>query len=309
MANRRKAMYGDDGGGGGGVDQGHERSLPGAANRIEGTPDYKEQRRRERHRAMVAPLQGPQPIPGWTPPVPQGSATRRAPVESARAGGLDLRQIFTGSTLRGIIGLPTKMADVVLAKIKTPQGGGEVYAIAKDNRDVYIGFQDIISNLFGIGRLFAPGNALWRLPVQGDSAMVLKPSEADGTGVPYVMHGDGGSKQNVPAWLGPQDSGTSVPENWHIDAGGTIQIRSDMNQDGTQASTGATIYLKPGGTLAISAGAGVNVTIDTSSGGSVVLNGGSLAVARQTDPISSATAGPYPVTPQVIQSGAPFVKA
>jgi hypothetical protein len=39
------------------------------------------------------------------------------------------------------------------------------------------------------------------------------------------------------------------------------------------------------------------------------LNGGTLGVARQTDPISSATAGPFAVSPQIIQSGSTTVKA
>lgn len=39
------------------------------------------------------------------------------------------------------------------------------------------------------------------------------------------------------------------------------------------------------------------------------LAGGTLGVARETDPISSATAGPFSVSPQIIQSGSTIVKA
>lgn len=281
--------------------------------------------KRMRGRAAPPPFDPtPRPIPGYAGETTVGGgeghggggggggntagAVRRTPAPPARSGGLDLRQIFTGPVLRSIVGLPTKMADVVLGKIKHPDGAS-VTAVAKDRSDVYVAFQDIVSSLFGIGRLYSPGNALWRLPQSGDSCMVLKPSEADGTGVPYVMFGDGGSKQAVPAWLDDQNSGTFVLENWNIDAGGTVRIRSQANQDGSQAAVGATVYLKPDGTLAVSAGQGVNVTIDTSAGGSVVLNGGVLKVARITDQVQG-NAGPYPIVNGLISGpGAPFVKA
>lgn len=302
-------MFGDDGGAGGGGDGAGtstgDRSLPGAASRLEGQPGYKEARRREQHRKMVAPLET------HSVPVETGGGGRTGQVirnpQSAKSGGIDLRQIFTGATLKKIIGLPSVMSEVLMAKVKSI--AGVTSTVANDKSDVYVPYIDTISGIPGIGRLFAAANALWRLPQDGDSVMVLKPSEADGPGVPYVLHGDGGSKQAVPAWLDSQNSGTFVIENWNTDAGGTIRIRSQANQDGSQAAVGCTIYMKPDGTLAIEAGQGSNVTVDSSSGGSVVLNGGVLKVARVTDQVQG-TAGPYPIANGLISGpGAPFVKA
>jgi hypothetical protein len=192
------------------------------------------------------------------------------------------------------------MADVILAKISHPDNGN-VTAIAKDQSDVYVTFVDVLSGIPGIGRLFSPGNALWRLPRKNDSAMVLKPSEGDGPGIPYVMYGDGGPNSNpVPKFLGQQDSGTFVPENWHVEAGGSIVIKSTSGAGGSGAdsATTATIKMNADGSIEITPGAGV----------AIKMAGGNLAVARITDPVTGQ-AGPYPLVSGQISGGTARVSA
>lgn len=257
---------------------------------------------------------------------------------SNKAGGIDLRQIFTGATMKRIIGLPSVMADILFGRVKNDSGS--VTTIAPDRSDVYVAYVDVLSGIPGIGRLFAPGNIFWRLPKSGDSTMVLKPSEVDGPGVPYVMHGDGGKKNAVPIWLGAGDSGVFDPENLHLEAGGVVIIKGGSNADTTSgaddantsvirlnsndgsilisggqtvdskvtidANSGASIELNAGGGKITVDGVG-NITIQAGPGVNVSFNGGLLRVARLTDTVNG-TAGPYPVQ-GIIASGAPNVLA
>lgn len=195
--------------------------------------------------------------------------------------GLDLRQSLTGGTLKKIMGLPGLLSDILLAKIKAPPGG-QLTAIANDKSDVYVGYQDVLTGQFGIGRLFAPHSIFWRLPTSGSSAMVIKPSEADGTGIPYVLHGDGGNPRAtpVPDWLDSNNCGIQAPEMFHIESTNQGVIIKGVTSNGSLTTQ---VYLKSDGSIAISAGQGKNITVDANGGGNIVLNGGNLKVARQTD--------------------------
>lgn len=219
--------------------------------------------------------------PGGNTATPTSASAAR----SASGGGLDFRQIFTGATLKKIIGLPGIIADVILAKITAPEGG-QLYGIAQDKSDVYVGFQDIITKHFGIGRLFAPHSIFWRLPTNGSSAMVLKPSEADGTGIPYVLHGDGGNPRAtpVPDWLDQNNCGIQAPEAFHIESTNQGVIIKGVTSNGSAMTE---IYLKPNGDIDISGGIGSNINISANGGGNIVLNGGSLNVARKTDKVAA----------------------
>lgn len=242
---------------------------------------------------------------GWTGTVHHGPAPSRS--------GLDLRQVLTGSTLRKIMGIPSVMADIILAQIKAPSGG-TLTAVANDRSDVYVGFQDIISNIFGTGRLFAPANVLWRLPKSGESAMVLKPTEGDGTGIPYVLYGDGGKASQVPAFLGSNDCGIAADENVHIESGNKVTIKGGsgaLTVSGADGAKVCTISVDGNsGIIRIEGGIGAEVQIDATGGGNVVVNGGTLNVARITDQVAG-TAGPYPIVNGVISGpvGAQFFKA
>ncbi len=236
--------------------------------------------------------------------------TKQGPAQSAKAGGVDLRQMFTGATLKRIIGLPSLMSDIIFGTVKNPSGGN-VSSIAKDRSDVYVAFVDVISGIPGIGRLFAPGSAFWRLPRTGDSITVLKHSDADGPGVPYVLHGDGGSADAVPKWLSSGDSGTFVNENWHVEAAGDIIIKSASGAgsvSGNDSDLTTKIQLGQDGSIIITGGVGTNVEINSIGGGNIVLNAGALGVARLTDTVNG-TAGPYPVQGVIAGPGALNVKA
>jgi hypothetical protein len=234
------------------------------------------------------------------------SSPKSAKATTAPAtGGIDFRQIFTGATLKKIIGLPNLLADVILAKISAPSGS-TVTAIAPDKSDVYVTYKDIISGNFGIGRLFAPHSIFWRLPTNGSSAMVIKPSQADGTGIPYVLHGDGGNPRAtpVPDWLDSNNCGIQAPEAVHIESTSQGVIIKSVTSNG---SLTAEVYVKSDGSIDISGGQGANINIVANGGGNVVINGGVLAVARQTDTVTG-TAGPYPIVNGMIASGAPNIK-
>lgn len=217
--------------------------------------------------------------------------------------GQDIRQLFTGATLKRIIGLPHVMADTILATIHNPEKGA-VAAISKNFADVYVHFVDTMSNIAGIGRLHAPANILWRMPLAGDSAMVLKPSEADGPGVPYVIYGDGGQHNSVPPWLGSSDCGLSAQtETLHLESqNNNVVIQSNVS------GASAEIELDAQGNVQIIPMNGQNVTITVLGSGKVTIGPNPQAVARIGDFVTG-TAGPYPLANGTIISGSPWLAA
>lgn len=252
----------------------------------------------------------------------------RNPV-SSKAGGLDFRQVFTGATLKKIMGLPSVMSDVIFGKVKNDSGS--VTVIAPDRSDVYIAFIDVLSGIPGIGRLFSPGSIFWRLPKSGDSITVLKHSDADGPGMPYILHGDGGAKNAVPSWLGANDAGVYANENLHFESGNNVVIKaasgagsasgqddsftSNITLHGSNGSITIDGGISPDASFTINVNGGASFKINAGGGsisvdglGNIVLNNGVLNVARLTDQVQG-TAGPFPVSATITGPGALNVKA
>ena len=186
----------------------------------------------------------------------------------------ELRQIMNGPALRALMGL-RDLGEAVLGFFNDPDGG-DVADVDTDAGDIWCAVQGATSDPPTgkiVARLYIPMNAFFRLPKKGESCLVVRGQEADGPGKPYAFYGGGGtaddkSKVAPPGWLDASHSGLSVPEHLVIESTGD-EVKITANTGGSSA----TIVLKKDGT----------VTIDAAGGKDIVLNGGTLQVARKTD--------------------------
>lgn len=212
-----------------------------------------------------------------------------------------IRQLFTAATLKGIMNLPRIAADIVMA-IVGKVGSSTVFSVKPNKGDVYVDYVETLTNAPGMARLVVPGNMLFRAPKEGDNIVVLKPSDADGPGVPYAIVGDGGSPNFVPFWFGNNDSGLYCAEALHLESTKkAVQIQA--NSSGSNANA----LFSDNGSITVNSGSSQNINLNPGSS-AVVVAGGALQVGRLTDPVTGQ-AGPYPLVNGQIAGGTPHLLA
>lgn len=174
----------------------------------------------------------------------------------------DLRDILTGGALRVMMGLGDA-GESAVGVVEHPEGATPA-EVDSGRLDVWIWAKDLLRGTFVRGRLFLPMTVLFRLPAAGESCMILRPRDCGENGEPYILVGDGGASNAVPSWL--------AGAVWGLSHAGELRVES----------TDAAVKM-------------------TANGGSsdIVLNNGTLEMARDTDPVNagalSGTAGPWPV--------------
>lgn len=170
-----------------------------------------------------------------------------------------LRAALTGAAVRAIAGM-RDVGEAFLAKVGAVDGGDHLDT--DGDADVWVHYEDALSGMPGVARLFVPGNILFAVPDEDDTAMVVRGRDAHGPGAPYLLHGDAGDATRVPGWL-RQKVG--------------LFTKKVLRLESSQA----------------------DVEVQAGSGHNVVLNGGTLRLARVTDRVRvgvlTGTAGPYPV--------------
>ena len=118
--------------------------------------------------------------------------------DASAAAVAALREFFTGPVIRAIAGI-RDAGEVILAKVVNLDGGDHLDT--EGDADMCVHYQDALSGMPGIARLYVPGNLLFGAPIDGDSAMVLRPRDQHGPGVNYILHGDLGTADRVPSWI------------------------------------------------------------------------------------------------------------
>ena len=118
--------------------------------------------------------------------------------DASAAAVAALREFLTGPVLRSIAAI-RDAGEVILAKVTNLDGGDHLDT--EGDADVCVHYQDSLSGLQGIARLYVPGNILFGMPNEGDSAMVLRPRSQHGPGINYLLHGDLGDAARVPSWI------------------------------------------------------------------------------------------------------------
>ena len=137
--------------------------------------------------------------------------------------------------------------------------------VESDGKDIIARLTSLATEYAAVGRLFIPSSILWRKPRAGETAMVVRPQHGSAPGLSYVLYGTAGADDAVPPWWGDDDCGIYASETVHV-----------------HSATG-------------------DVVLDSAvdAGKKIILNGGSLKVARVTDPVRIGTltgqAGPYTV--------------
>lgn len=190
-----------------------------------------------------------------------------------------MRDAFSATWWRQLLGI-RDTGEATIATAGDADGGAPT-DIDDDKTSVWVKIQDTLSGFPFVGRLFAPGNMVWRLPRKDDPCIRQRPSDAGGPGTGAVLHGFGGPKDSVPDWLDETRSGLSVPEVLRIEStGDAVEIKS--NRKGTVAL----ITLAKDGSVQVTATSGKNVTVDVSGGGKVLLAGGGVAVVRNNDVVN-----------------------
>jgi hypothetical protein len=138
------------------------------------------------------------------------------------------------------------LGENLLAKVGNADG--DDHLDTEGGADVWIHYMDTLGGLPGIARLYIPGNILFAMPRADESAMVVRPGGASGPGIAYLLHGDGGVADRIPDWIRTK-VGLFVKDK-------ILRIESK------------------------------DEAVEVNAGGDVVLQNGSLKVARDTDPIA-----------------------
>jgi hypothetical protein len=178
---------------------------------------------------------------------------------SAAAAGL-LREALSGAVIGALSGVKD-VGEMALVKILNLAGGDHLET--SGDADVFVHYEDALSGHAGIARLFIPGNVLFALPDENDTAMIGTGVGMNGPGGPYIFHGDAGDASRVPSWLRTK-IGLFTKK--------ILRLESKENKVEITANNGTS---------------------------DVVLNEGTLRVAREMDTLDVCTitgqAGPYPV--------------
>ncbi len=119
-------------------------------------------------------------------------------VRSPAAATNALREALTGATLRAVIGV-RDAGEAFLARVGNIDGGP--VTDTDGSNDVWVHATDELTGQAYLARLFLPGNVLFALPQDGDTCVVIKPRDANGPGMSYLLHGDGGDTQRFPSWI------------------------------------------------------------------------------------------------------------
>lgn len=164
--------------------------------------------------------------------------------DASRAATAALREFFTAAVIRSIAGI-RDAGEVILAKVTNLDGGDHLDT--DGDADVCVHYQDSLSGLQGIARLYVPGNVLFAMPIDGDSAMVIRPRDQHGPGINYLLHGDLGDSSRVPSWI------RTKVGLWFKDR--IVRIESAQND------------------------------VEVQAGGNIVLQGGTLNAARHSDQV------------------------
>jgi hypothetical protein len=170
---------------------------------------------------------------------------RRAPAGAA-AG---LREIFSGPMIRALTGI-RDVGEAILARVRNADGGP--HTNTDGDADVWVHTVDELTGMPVLGRLHIPGGILFALPEAEDTCLVVRPRDAHGPGMAYVVHGDGGDASRFPAWIASK-----------VGLFTKKVLRLESSSDAVEIQAGA--------------------------GKDIALNGGSMKAARVTDPVRIGT--------------------
>jgi len=150
----------------------------------------------------------------------------------------ELEQVFTGAVIRSIAGI-VDVGEAILSHFADPDGG-PVWEIADDKSDIWVHTQcstDETPTGRKTSRLFTPGNMLFNLPADGESALVVRGRDSDGPGQPYALYGDCGAANQVPSWLDDSNAGISVAKKVHVES-----TNDEVDLTGTVVNINGTDY-------------------------------------------------------------------
>lgn len=137
-----------------------------------------------------------------------------------------LRTMLTGPVLRSIIGWRDNGENRIV-RVEREDGTDPVMTQEGEDteRDAWIHVVDILSDRPSIAMQHIPGNILFSKPRVGDTALLVRPGDADGPGVPYLILGDGGDPARWPSWYHTK-SGIFSPDPLRLEStGGDIELQ------------------------------------------------------------------------------------
>lgn len=196
----------------------------------------------------------------------------------------DLREMLNGEEIRKLTEIEHE-GTVQTGTVEHPDGDTPVEVDA-DKREVRVWVKDAVTGYPVLATLFAPCNALWRKPPEGDTVSSLTGANTGGPGAATVLHGDGGNDDDVPTAL--EDGAFTNPTVLSPPTGDVVV----ESRDGKVVirRNGAQIVINSDGSIAITPKAGKDV----------VVNGGSKKVSR----VGDKTAGHVHVASFALMAGA-----
>lgn len=128
----------------------------------------------------------------------RSGTSRRRPRDAARLPG-DVRDVLHGGAIRAMTGADDP-GSVHTAVVGDPSGRDAV-TVDANKKEIRVVATDAVTEEEFTTTLIALGNAVWRKPKAGEVAVVLRPSRLHGPGQPFLLSGDGGNENDVPAKL------------------------------------------------------------------------------------------------------------
>lgn len=160
-----------------------------------------------------------------------------------------IREAINGTAFRAIQAI-VDAGQSFLARVKHPDGGQRYNT--DGGQDVWVHVVDELTGYPVMARLHIPGNILFSLPDEDDTCMVIRPRDAQGPGMSYAVHGDGGPLIAIPQWLATKVGLYTYKK-----------LRLESSQE--------------------------DVEVQSGPDKDISLNGGSLEVARRTDTVDKTT--------------------
>ncbi len=104
--------------------------------------------------------------------------------------------MFSGAAIRAMARI-VDMGESFVGFVKSASGD----LVDHDgDKDAWVQYEDVLTGMPGIARLYIPGNILFAKPTDDDTVMVVRGRDTNGPGQPYMFHGDAGDSTRVPDW-------------------------------------------------------------------------------------------------------------
>jgi len=140
---------------------------------------------------------------------PRGGGGERRSRPKVAQVSTDLREVMHGGAIRQLADIDD--AGAVHNVVVAHPDGDEPLEVDADRREIRVWVEDGQTLHPFVATLVAPCNGLWRKPPEGSNAVLLRPAGGAGPGVPFLIHGDGGSDDDVPASLDDTNMVLSAP--------------------------------------------------------------------------------------------------